>query len=165
MKVIIYLRKSRDEEKSIEDVLSVHRDRLTHLCESLGHTYDIEQEIGSSDTIKGRLAFQKVLYELLPAGTYGAVVVNEISRLGRGNMRDAGEIYQTLIDCNIKVITPHKTYDPTNRADRRQIRFELFLSREEFEMIREWENEGRSPEEVRALWEKLADIASHYKPI
>lgn len=143
MRKLIYLRKSRDEEKSIEDILAVHRDRLVHLCESLGHAYDIEQEIVSGDTIKGRPVFQKVLNDLLPSGNYDGIVVNEISRLGRGNMRDAGEIYQTLIDYSIKVITPHKTYDPTNRADLRQIRFELFLSREEFEMIKDRLKDGK----------------------
>ncbi|WP_442879390.1 recombinase family protein [Bacillus sp. MT(2024)] len=35
------------------------------------------------------------------------------------------------------IITPYKVYDPRNPADMRQIRFELFMAREEFEMTRE----------------------------
>jgi site-specific DNA recombinase len=147
MNVLIYLRKSRedlDKEKHTgEDVLAVHRGRLVSLCEQGGHTYTIREEVVSGDTIAGRPEFQKVLYEDMPSGKYQAIVVNEISRLGRGNMKDAGIIYESIIEYSIKIITPHKTYNPKNRSDLRQLRFELFLSREEFEMIRDRLKDGK----------------------
>lgn len=147
MQVLIYLRKSREdlekERRTGEDILATHRNRLVSLCERYNHDYTIKEEVVSGDTIAGRPVFQEVLYNLFPSGKYQGVCVNEISRLGRGNMKDAGEIYQAIIDCNIKIITPHKIYDPTNRSDLRQIRFELFLSREEFEMIKDRLTDGR----------------------
>jgi DNA invertase Pin-like site-specific DNA recombinase len=147
MNVIIYLRKSRedvDKEKHTgEDVLAVHRGRLVSLCEQGRHTYAIREEVVSGDTIAGRPEFQKVLYEDMPSGKYQGIAVNEISRLGRGNMKDAGEIYQTIVEHDIKIITPHKIYNPKNRSDLRQLRFELFLSREEFEMIRDRLKDGK----------------------
>lgn len=72
-----------------------------------------------------------------PSGRYHAVCVTEISRLGRGDMEDAGRIYKAIIRYNIWIITPHKEYNPQSSADLRQIRFELFLSREEYEMIKD----------------------------
>lgn len=147
MHVIIYPRKSREdiqkEERTGEDVLATHRDRLIKMCQQQGHTYNIKQEVVSGDTISGRPVFQEILYTDFPSGEYQGIGVNDISRLGRGNMKDAGEIYQALIDHNIKVVTPHKTYSPKNRSDLRQIRFELFLSREEYEMIRDRLADGR----------------------
>jgi site-specific DNA recombinase len=145
--VLIYLRKSREdaekEKRTGEDILAVHRGRLVSLCKKLGHTYMTREEVVSGDTISGRPEFQKVLYEDMPSGIYQAIAVNEIPRLSRGNMQDAGIIYESIIEYNIKIITPHKIYNPKNRSDLRQLRFELFLSREEFETIRDRLEDGR----------------------
>lgn len=147
MNVLIYLRKSREdaekEKRTGEDILAVHRGRLVSLCEKLGHTYTIREEVVSGDIIASRPEFQKVLYEDMPSGIYQAIAVNEIPRLSRGNMKDAGETYQAIIDYNTKIITPHKIYNPKNRSDLRHLRFELFLSREEFETIRDRLEDGR----------------------
>ncbi len=147
MTYIIYPRKSREdvekEKRTGEDILATHRNRLVALCKKQKWQYLIMEEIVSGDTIAGRPVFQKILYEMLPTGNHPGIVVNDISRLGRGNMKDAGEIYQTLIEYQVKVVTPHKIYVPTNRADLRQIRFELFLSREEFELIRDRLEDGK----------------------
>jgi hypothetical protein len=42
-----------------------------------------------------------------------------------------------LTDHRLIIITPYKVYDPRNPMDMKQIRFELFLAREEYEMIKE----------------------------
>lgn len=139
--VLIYLRKSREdierEKTTGEDTLQAHRERLTAFCKSKGYIFTERAEVVSGDTIAARPIFQNILDVDIPSGQYQAIVVTEISRLGRGDMEDAGRIYKTLINYNIFVITPNKIYDPTNPSDLRQIRFELFLSREEFELIRE----------------------------
>lgn len=144
---IIYLRKSREdmekERRTGEDILATHRNRLIELCQRKNFKFTKLEEIESGDTIAGRPEFQKILYEMFPSGRYRGIVVNEMPRLGRGNMKDAGEIYQAIIDYNILVITPHKTYDPKNRADLRAIRMELFLSREEYEAIKDRLADGR----------------------
>ena len=143
---ILYLRKSREDEQyeknTGEDVLQTHRERLSLICSSKGITFDEHAEVRSGDTISGRPKFQHILDVDLPSEQYDCIIVTEISRLGRGDMEDAGRIYKTLILHNIKIITPNKIYDPTNPSDLRQLRFELFMSREEYESIKErlWNN-------------------------
>ena len=140
-RVIMYLRKSRDdverEKETGEDTLQAHRERLSSFLQSRGIKWEERAEVKTGDTIAGRPVFQRVLKEDMPSGRFQAVCVTEISRLGRGDMEDAGRIYKALIKHNIWIITPYKDYNPENPADLRQIRFELFLSREEYELIRE----------------------------
>jgi len=138
---ITYLRKSREdlerEKQTGEDVLQSHRERLSELLLSRGIRWTERSEVKTGDTIAARPVFQKVMKEDIPSGRYRAICVTEISRLGRGDMEDAGRIYKTIIRYNIWIITPYKDYNPQNPSDLRQIRFELFLSREEYEMIKD----------------------------
>lgn len=147
MSYILYLRKSREEidreHRTGEDVLQTHRERLTALARDRGYSIKEFAEVVSGDTIAGRPIFSHVLDVEIPSGQYKGILVNEISRLGRGDMEDAGRIYKTIIRYDLLIITPHKTYNPQNRSDLRQIRFELFLSREEFELIKERLQDGR----------------------
>lgn len=109
----------------------------------LRSTTNLERaEVISGDTIAGRPKFQHVLNMDIPSGQFDCIIITEISRLGRGDMEDSGRIYKTIINYNIKIVTPNKTYDPSNPADLRQLRFELFMSREEYEGIKErlWNN-------------------------
>ncbi|WP_088187585.1 recombinase family protein [Desulfosporosinus sp. FKA] len=143
---ILYLRKSREDEQyeknTGEDVLQTHRERLTQFCNAREITFDERAEVKSGDTIAGRPQFQQVLNIDIPSGQYECIIVTEISRLGRGDMEDAGRIYKTIITHDIKIVTPNKIYDPNNSSDLRQLRFELFMSREEYESIKErlWNN-------------------------
>lgn len=141
MHLILYLRKSREdierEKQTGEDTLAQHRARMTTFLVQNNHTWIERPEVRSGDTIASRPIFQQVLYEDIPSGLYQGISITEISRLGRGDMADAGIIYNTIVQNNFKIVTPVKTYDPQNAADLRQIRFELFLSREEFLMIKE----------------------------
>lgn len=138
---IMYLRKSREdiekEKQTGEDILQAHRERLTEYLTERGISWDERSEVKTGDSIAARPVFQRVLREDFPSGKYKAICVTEISRLGRGDMEDAGRIYKAVIRYNIVIITPHKDFDPRNPADLRQIRFELFLSREEYEMIKD----------------------------
>lgn len=142
--VIMYLRKSREdverEKQTGEDVLHAHRERLSELLKSKGINDWIERaEVKTGDTIAVRPVFQRVLDDDIPSasGKKIAICVTEIPRLGRGDMEDAGRIYKTVINYNIWIITPQKEYNPQSQADLRQLRFELFLSREEYEMIKD----------------------------
>ncbi|MBU7006356.1 recombinase family protein [Phosphitispora fastidiosa] len=147
-RVIIYPRKSREdverEKETGEDCLAAMTEMLCNTCKKRSIQYtenDIMPEIGSADTIDDRPVFKEILETYIPSGSYQGIVVREISRLGRGNFTDAGRIYDALIAYNFYVITPHKIYDPSNLADKRQIRMELFIAREEYENIKErlWE--------------------------
>lgn len=138
--IINYLRRSRQdierEKRTGEDTLATQKRIMSKVLDDFKSAYDQVEEIGSGDKIETRPVFQLVLKNL-EEGKYNAVAVKEIPRLGRGAYSDMGKIYDLLVSKRIFVITPYKTYDPQNPADARQIRFELFFAREEFEMIKE----------------------------
>lgn len=138
--IINYLRKSRQdierEKRTGEDTLSQQKKLMDRVLNDLGIPYVQKSEIGSGDKIETRPVFQEILEEI-KEGKYDAIAVKELSRLGRGSYKDMGIIFDLLEERRLYIITPYKTYDITNPSDKRQIRFELFLSREEFETIRE----------------------------
>jgi len=139
-RIINYLRRSRQdierERRTGEDTLSTQRKIMTKVLDDIDIPYDVEQEIGSGDKIEARPVFQKIL-NWLEEGKYNAIAVKEIARLGRGSYADMGRIFDLIDRKRIFIITPYKIYDIRNPADARQIRFELFFAREEFENIRE----------------------------
>jgi site-specific DNA recombinase len=138
--IINYLRRSRQDEererRTGEDTLSEQKILMDRVLSDYGVPYEQRFEIGSGDKIETRPVFREILTEL-GLGKWNAIAVKEISRLGRGSYTDMGRIYDVLVQNRIYIITPYKIYDPKNNADLRQIRFELFLSREEFETTRE----------------------------
>ncbi|MBO9600353.1 MAG: recombinase family protein, partial [Cohnella sp.] len=153
--IINYLRKSRaDEEherKTGEDVLNAQKELMDRLLEPIGIPYDQRPEVGSGDKIETRPVFQTVLRDLR-AGKFQAIAVKEISRMGRGSYTDMGTIYDLIQERRIFIITPYKVYDPRNPSDLRQIRFELFMSREEFETTRERLFGGRVNNAMAGRW-------------
>jgi DNA invertase Pin-like site-specific DNA recombinase len=153
--VINYLRKSRQDEererKTGEDTLHEQKVLMERVLEGYGVPYDQEPEIGSGDKISSRPVFQKIL-EDIRNDKYDAIAVKEISRMGRGSYTDMGTIYDLIIEKRLFIITPWKIYDPKNPADLRQIRFELFMSREEFETTRERLTGGRYNAAIEGKW-------------
>lgn len=139
-RIINYLRRSRQdlerEKRTGEDTLTTQKRIMTKVLDDLKIPYDQVEEIGSGDKIETRPVFQQVLKDL-EKGVYNGVGVKEIPRLGRGTYSDMGQIYDLLVSRRVYIVTPYKIYDPQNPADIRQIRFELFFAREEFEMIKE----------------------------
>ncbi|GBF34321.1 site-specific recombinase [Desulfocucumis palustris] len=138
--IINYLRRSRQdierEKRTGEDTLATQKKIMIKVLDDLKIPYDQVEEIGSGDKIETRPIFLQVL-KSIEQGKYNAIAVKEIPRLGRGTYTDMGQIYDLLVSKRIFIITPYKIYDPQNPADARQIRFELFFAREEFEMIKE----------------------------
>jgi site-specific DNA recombinase len=154
-KMICYLRRSRQdvekEKKTGEDTLAQQKQIMERVLKDYELPYDIFEEIGSGDKIDTRPIFQQVL-RLLDQEEYKAIAVREVSRLGRGSYTDMGRIYDLIVVKNILIITPYKIYDPSNPSDLRQIRFELFLSREEFETIRERLMSGKVATALQGKW-------------
>ncbi|MGO4372135.1 recombinase family protein, partial [Paenibacillus sp. MCAF20] len=154
-KIINYNRKSRQDEelerKTGEDTLKNMRDLMDRVLEPMGIPYDQEDEIGSGDKIESRPIFQYVL-KALEDKTYQAIAVKEISRMGRGSYTDMGIIYDLIVANRIFIITPSRVYDPKNGTDLRQIRFELFFAREEFETTRERLAGGRFTRAMEGRW-------------
>lgn len=138
--IVNYLRRSRQdlerERRTGEDTLTEQKMLMERVLSDFGVPFVQRSEIGSGDKIVTRPVFREILTELR-AGRFDAIAVKELSRLGRGSYADMGEIYDLLRARRILIITPWRVYDPANNSDARQIRFELFLSREEFETTRE----------------------------
>ncbi|WP_438769069.1 recombinase family protein [Brevibacillus sp. JB24b] len=153
--IINYLRRSRQDEererRTGEDVLKEQKEIMDRILEPLGIPFTQKAEVGSGDKISTRPVFQNVIEELR-AKKYQAIAVKEISRMGRGSYTDMGIIYDLIVDNRIFIITPYKTYDPRNTSDLRQIRFELFMSREEFETTRERLFGGRVNNAMAGRW-------------
>lgn len=153
--IINYLRKSRQDEemekRTGEDTLKAQSELMERVLTPIDIPYDQRSEIGSGDKIDSRPVFQSVIRDLRDR-KYQAIAVKEISRMGRGSYTDMGTIYDLIVDHRIFIITPYKLYDPNNPADLRQIRFELFMSREEFETTRERLMGGRINNAMGGLW-------------
>lgn len=165
-KIIGYLRRSRQdmdrERRTGEDTLLEQDMLMNKVLADIGIEYDIKKEIGSGDKIETRPIFQGVLKDLRDK-KYDAVAVKEISRLGRGSYTDMGQIFDLIVDKRIYIITPYKIYDPQNPSDKRQIRFEIFLSREEFEMTRERLVGARYNYAMQGKWMAGSSIPFGYK--
>lgn len=153
--IINYLRRSRQDEdrekKTGEDTLHEQKQLMDRVLADYGVPYDQRNEIGSGDKISTRPVFQQIIKDVRE-GKYDAIAVKEISRMGRGSYTDMGTIYDLIVERRIYIITPWKIYDPTNPSDLRQIRFELFMSREEFETTRERLNGGRYNAALEGKW-------------
>ncbi|SKC61633.1 recombinase family protein [Maledivibacter halophilus] len=144
MNVCIYLRKSRAEENmSVEEVLSRHKTTL--LAYSKKHDYnvlDIKEEVVSGESIARRPKMLELLGEV-EDNKYDAVLVMDMDRLGRGNMREQGLILETFKEFNTKIITPRKTYDLTDEFDEEFSEFEAFMARRELKIIKKRLQRGR----------------------
>ena len=132
----IYLRKSRadlDAEAHGEgETLARHERILLELAkrDKLNVT-EIYREIVSGDTIAARPVMQQLLQEV-QAGRWAGVLVVEVERLARGETIDQGIVAQTFQYSETKIVTPLKTYDPTNEYDEEYFEFGLFMSPQDY---------------------------------
>jgi len=67
---------------------------------------------------------------------YDSVLVMDIDRLGRGNMREQGLILETFKEYDIKIVTPNKTYDLDNEFHEECSEFEAFMAHRELKIIK-----------------------------
>ncbi|MFN7249506.1 MAG: recombinase family protein [Anaerobacillus sp.] len=136
---ICYLRRSRqDEEREKKlgiDTLHEQRQLMIKELAKYDFFYEVREEIGSGDTISSREIFKSIIFDI-ENNKVDAICVKDFSRMGRGDFEDAGRIYKMIQKFNILIITPNKIYNPLNSSDLQQMRFEMFLYREEFELIK-----------------------------
>lgn len=147
MNVAIYLRKSRadlEAEKNGEfETLSRHRGILIHYAKKNNlNIVEIKEEIVSGESIITRPKMVELLQEV-ENKKYGAVLVMDIDRLGRGNMKEQGVILETFKYNNTKIITPQKTYDLENEIDEQMTEFQTFIARQELKTIKKRMLRGR----------------------
>lgn len=148
MKVAIYLRKSRaDEEleKTLGQGETLKRHKKTLLEYAKKQQFDIaeiKEEIVSGESLFNRPKMLELLKEV-EAEKYDGVLVMDMQRLGRGDMKDQGIILETFKNSNTKIITPQKTYDLNNEFDEDYSEFEAFMGRKEYKMIKKRMQTGR----------------------
>ncbi len=140
-RIINYLRKSREEELQEErdpsfNALERQRIQMERVLKEYGVPFDQETEYGSGDKIESRPVFQKILNQIR-SGMYQSIAVREVARLGRGSYEDMGQIYSLLEEKRIFIITESRIWDLRNADDAKFIRMQLFMSREEYFMIKE----------------------------
>lgn len=136
----IYLRKSRKdlelESMGEGETLARHKTALLELAQKKElKIVKIYEEMVSGESIEDRPKVQELLDEVT-AGKYRGVLVMEIERLARGNTRDQGEVAEAFWGSETLIVTPSKTYDPTNEFDEEYFEFGLFMSRREYKTIR-----------------------------
>lgn len=128
--IIMYLRKSRADDPllSVEDVLSNHEAILDEWCErSLPYPIPKEnrfKEVVSGESIQDRLEFQRVL-KMVESQQYKAIIVKEISRLGRPDKEEIGYISKVLRYTGTSIITPTRTFNIADEFERKMFEQEL----------------------------------------
>ncbi|WP_283705738.1 recombinase family protein [Clostridium perfringens] len=147
-KICMYLRKSRADEELEKtlgegETLSKHRNALLKFAKEKNlNIVEIKEEIVSGESLFFRPKMLELLKEV-EAQKYDGVLVMDMQRLGRGDMKDQGIILETFKNSNTKIITPQKTYDLNNDFDEEYTEFEAFMSRKELKMINRRMQGGR----------------------
>lgn len=156
MSYCIYLRKSRKdleaEQAGQGETLARHERTLLSLARQrnliIGNIY---REIVSGESIAARPMMQKLLKEV-ESGIWDGVLVMEIERLARGDTIDQGTVQRAFQYSNTYIITPQKTYDPSNEFDEEYFEFGLFMSRREYKTIKRRMQAGRYAAAKEGKW-------------
>ena len=146
-RVAIYLRKSRQDVEleltGAEDTLARHRRILLDLARRMNLTViRIYEEVISGDTIEARPQMRQLLADV-EDGSYDAVLCHDIDRLGRGGMRDQGQILETFKWSETAIITPEKIYDLSADIDEEALEFKTLSARYEYRQIKKRLARGR----------------------
>lgn len=146
-RVCMYLRKSRAdleaEARGEGETLAKHKKALLKLAKQQElQVITIREEVVSGESLIHRPQMLELLKEV-EAGTYDAVLVMDIDRLGRGDKVDQGLIERAFRVSGTKIITPRKIYDPNDEWDEEYMEFESFMARRELKLINRRLQRGR----------------------
>ncbi len=146
-KYLVYLRKSRadGEHETVEDVLERHENILREYAGKNGITIneqDIYREIVSGETIQDRPEINKLLNRIQSENIKGVLAI-EPQRLSRGDLSDCGTIIRAFRYTDTLIITPTKTYDLSDKFDRKFFEMELTRGNDYLEYIKEIMMRGR----------------------
>lgn len=128
--VLIYLRKSRADDPmlTVEEVLQKHELRLNEWVErNLSAPIPHEnryKEVVSGESLTERKVFKEVL-KRIESPHIKAVLVVDISRLGRPDTAEIGLISKIFRYTNTLVITPERTFNPSDDFEREMFENEL----------------------------------------
>lgn len=155
--VLMYLRKSRadDPTLSVEEVLSKHEKVLDEWVErNLSAPIPTEnrfKEVVSGESIADRPEFQKVLKQI-ESPNYKAVLVVEISRLGRPDMEEIGKISKMFRYTNTLVITPSRAFNVADKYERDMFEQELKIGNYYLEYVKTILRAGREASVKRGCY-------------
>ncbi len=147
-KYLVYLRKSRSDGdyETIEDILEKHEKIIQEFAlKNFGNTIQedfIFREIVSGETIQDRPVIKKLLNIIQNENIEGVLTI-EPQRLSRGDMSDCGTIIRAFRYTDTLIITPTKTYDLTDKFDRKFFEMELMKGNDYLEYIKEIMMRGR----------------------
>lgn len=147
-KYLVYLRKSRSDgdHETVEDVLSKHETIIQEFAlKTFGNTIPdncIYREVVSGETIQDRPMI-KTLLDLIQNEPIKGVLTIEPQRLSRGDLSDCGTIIRAFRYTDTLIITPTKTYDLSDKFDRKFFEMELMRGNDYLEYIKEIMMRGR----------------------
>lgn len=145
---LMYLRKSRqdDPNESVEEVLRKHEIILQdYALKNFGYRIpekDIYREVVSGETIHDRPMIQK-MFERMEKENLRGILCKDVSRLTRGDLYDKGVVLNTFLYTSTFVVTPTKTYDLSNKFDRKLFEMELSRGSDYLEYTKEILSGGR----------------------
>ena len=147
MSYCIYLRKSRadGECETVEAVLERHERILREYAEKNSITVpesNIFREVVSGETIQDRPEVNKLLTKIQNEDITGVLVI-EPQRLSRGDLSDCGTIIRAFRYTDTLIITPTKTYDLSEKFDRKFFEMELTRGNDYLEYVKEIMMRGR----------------------
>jgi DNA invertase Pin-like site-specific DNA recombinase len=131
--ILMYLRKSRADDplKSVEEIVANHEKSIDEWCEkNLSSLIPPENRykeiISGGDSIAERPMFQRVL-QLIESSKYKAVIVKEVSRLGRPDTMEIGRISKTLrfTETFVIAIEPMRIFNLADKFERDMFEEEL----------------------------------------
>jgi site-specific DNA recombinase len=149
--IYAYIRRSRQdverEKRTDQDTLAEQRTLLEKILQEQYNHYDwdmLEETVSGADAIEEREVF-RTLIEILEQSKprTKAIMVKDISRLGRGSYEQMGRVEKLIIDKCIYIITPYQTYDPLNDSDMEYIKFHMFFANLEYGKITRRMREAR----------------------
>lgn len=116
VRVYLYLRKSRGTVEDLEKHLAI----LLRLVREDGQGIAcLWEEIGSSETVRGRPVFSELLTELKRKSTEQVVLyVMDVDRLSRGDGVERARLYVALQAAGVRLRTPAGWVDLTNVDER-----------------------------------------------
>lgn len=144
----MYLRKSRadGEHETVEEVLAKHyRILQDYAAAKLGGAIPEEliyREVVSGETIQDRPEMKKLLDRIQTEEITGVLVVDP-QRLSRGDLSDCGTIIRAFRYTETLIVTPPKTYDLSDKFDRKFFEMELMRGNDYLEYVKEIMLRGR----------------------
>lgn len=133
---LMYLRKSREDEKDPTFTLDKHKRTLLEFSQKEGLGISkIYEEVVSGDTIAARPQMQALLEEI-ESGNVTGIICMDLDRLGRGDMKDQGTMFEIIKLNRVIIYTPDRRIDLNNPCDQDYAEFKAFFARMEYNTIK-----------------------------